>query len=191
MGEHAVLRYARRTGLPTVTVRPAFVYGPHSSSWTESLYNLCLRYPVPLINGGTGSAHPIYIEDVVDLLVTAATHPDAPGHAFNAAPDPAPTWRDFLGAYARMAYNKSTINIPLLPDPIIKPAADLISALLGLNGDHNDVFGVLHYLASHFTYSMESAATILNWRPRYSLEAGMAITERWLKLRDEPHPPHR
>src|SRR5260221_5904452 len=89
MGEHAVWRFAKRTGLPTVTVRPAFVYGPGSILWSKALYDVCRRYPVPLIAGGFGNAHPIYIDDVVDLLVTAATHPAAPGNAFNVAPDPA------------------------------------------------------------------------------------------------------
>ena len=180
-GEHAVWRYARRVGLPTVSVRPAFVYGPGAVLWTRELYEICRRYPVPLIGGGNGNAHPIYVEDVVDLLVTAATHPDAPGHAFHVAPDPAPTWREFLGYYARMADNRRTINIPLPPPVILRPVGYGLSQVARLFGTYNDIFGALHSMTLHATYCMDHAAKILGWQAQFSLEAGMALTQRWLK----------
>jgi nucleoside-diphosphate-sugar epimerase len=184
LGEQAVWDYARQVGLPTVSIRPAFVYGPRSVFWSQTLYNLCRRYPVPLFAGGNGHAHPIYIDDVVDLLVIAATHLAAPGNAFHAAPDPAPSWRDFLSHYAHIAGNPRTINIPLPPTLILKPICSLISFLARLSGSPYDVFGAAQYITRPITYRMDKAKQLLGWQPRITLEEGMALTATWLKTFD-------
>src|SRR5258708_27395571 len=72
-GEAAAWELAAQHNLPLAVVRPAFVYGPRSEHWSVNMYNLCRRFPVPHFAGGRGHAHPIYIDDVVDLLITAAT----------------------------------------------------------------------------------------------------------------------
>lgn len=184
LGEQAVWQYVGEVGLPTVSVRPAFVYGPRSVFWSRTLCDLCRRYPVPLFAGGRGSAHPIYIDDVVDLLVTVATHPAAPGNAFHAAPDPAISWRDFLGHYAQIAGNPRTINIPLPPKLILKPICKLLSLLARLSGSPYDVYGAVQHLTRPVLYRMDKTKQLLGWQPRIPLEEGMALTTPWLKSLD-------
>jgi nucleoside-diphosphate-sugar epimerase len=178
LGEKAAWSYAERSGLPTVAVRPAFVYGPGSGLWSRTLYDICRRYPVPLIQQGCGHAHPIFIGDLVDLLVSVATHPNAPGNAFHAAPDPAPTWQEFLGYYAAMAGNTSTINLTI---GALKPVAAAATLLKRMSGRPVDASGALQYMGRRMTYKMTRAAQVLGWRPRISLEEGMARTEPWLR----------
>jgi nucleoside-diphosphate-sugar epimerase len=188
IGETRAWEYARRTGLPMVAVRPAFVYGPGSTVWSRAMYELCRRYPVPQIDGGHGHAHPIHVDDVVDLLVAVATHPDAPGHAFHAAPDPAPTLREYLGYYAEMAGNTRHIVIPARP---LKPLAVAATVVSRLTGRPMDFAGMLCYVTHHPTYRMTRAAEVLGWRPRVSLAEGMTRTEPWLKgqsLASSPSP---
>ncbi len=178
LGEQAAWAYAKRSGLPMVSVRPAFVYGPGSVFWSRQLYRICRRYPVPLVGGGRGHAHPIYIDDVVDLLVTVASHPDAPGHAFHAAPDPAPTWHEFIGYYAKMAGNPVTISLPVGP---LKPLGLAVTFLTRLAGRPVDAVGMARYMTRRITYGMARAASILGWHPHVSLDEGMSRTEAWLK----------
>lgn len=185
LGEQAAWAFAGESGLPTVTVRPAFVYGPGSHLWSRTLYEVCRRFRAPLIDGGRGHAHPIYVEDLVDLLVTVATHPNAPDHAFNAAPDPAPTWREFLGHYGRMAGNEAAFNVPLQVVNILKPVLAALALCLRLSGRPVDIVGPMEYLSRRATYSMDCAASVLDWRPRFSLAEGMARTEPWLNRKNE------
>ncbi|HRE49561.1 MAG TPA: NAD-dependent epimerase/dehydratase family protein [Aggregatilineales bacterium] len=180
LGEQVLWHEARRGGLPTVSIRPAFIYGEGSAFWSRGLYRLVATRRAPMVNQGRGNAHPIFVEDVVDLLITSATHPNAPGNAFNAAPDPAPTWADYLGHYARIAgkdTSKAYVNLP--------PAAALLAALIGgitrLRGVPTDAAGMLHYIGTRATYRMTHAAERLGWRPRYSLVEGMAAQETWLR----------
>jgi nucleoside-diphosphate-sugar epimerase len=181
LGEKAAWDFSGESGLPMVSVRPAFVYGPGSQLWSKALYDLCRRFRAVLIDGGHGHAHPIYIEDVVDLLVTVATHPSAPGHAFNAAPDPPPTWREFLGHYGRMAGNEKTLNIPLPLIRILKPFFTALTLFMQVAGQPLDIVGSMEYLSRHATYSMDCAASVLGWQPRFSLAEGMARTAQWLR----------
>jgi nucleoside-diphosphate-sugar epimerase len=188
IGETRAWKYARGTGLPLGVVRPAFVYGPGSAVWSRAMYELCRRFPVPQIDGGHGHAHPIHVDDVVNLLVTVATHPDAPGQAFHAAPDPAPTLREYLGYYAAMAGNTAQIVIPASP---LKPLAAVATLLSPLTGQPTDFAGMLRYVTHRPTYKMTRAAEVLGWRPRISLAEGMARTELWLKgqsLASSPSP---
>jgi nucleoside-diphosphate-sugar epimerase len=178
LGEQAAWAYAKRSGLPMVSVRPAFVYGPGSLFWSRQLYRICRRYPVPLVGGGHGHTHPVYIDDLVDLLVTVATHPDAAGHAFHAAPDPAPTWREFIGYYGKMAGNPVTISLPLEP---LRPLGLAVTFLTRLTGNPVDAVGMARHMTRRITYNMAQAASILGWHTHVSLAEGMSRAEVWLK----------
>lgn len=176
LGEAAVWHIARSSGLPTAVVRPAFVYGPRSSLWTQALYRLCQRLPV--IPEFPGMAHPIFIDDLIDLLVLAAENPNAIGEAFNASADPAVPWRDFLGAYARMAGKTHFVPLPLqLLASICRP----LDAWLRLRGEPTDVSGSIRYLANQAVYRIDKATNLLDWKPRTSLVEGMAACKRWLQ----------
>ncbi|MFN8450319.1 MAG: hypothetical protein U0521_17465 [Anaerolineae bacterium] len=70
--------------------------------------------PTPFVGDGRGSVFPIYIDDVVDMMITAARHPAAANQIFNCTPDPSPTWRDFVGC-ARLAGHRRWLAIPPAP----------------------------------------------------------------------------
>jgi nucleoside-diphosphate-sugar epimerase len=180
-GERLVWEAAASSKLLAVAVRPAFVYGPGSQTWSKGYYSICKRFGYITLAGGRGNAHPIFVDDVIDLLVTVATHPAAPGHAFHAAPDPAVTWRDFLGYYARMTGKTREWSILLPPPLILKPLADTLTLLGRSRGLYNDVYGVLRFVTRNATFSMDKARTLLGWQPRTSLDEGMIATEKWLK----------
>lgn len=178
LGERLVQREAARAGLAFTIVRPAYVYGEGSQFWSRELYRLVRRIPPPLIEGGRGNAHPIYIGDLCDLLICAAEHPSAVGQIFNAAPDPAPTWAEFLGYYARMAGRSGSLP---LPAPLLLSLAPLVTALSRLRGTPVDLAGYVRMLCHRATYSMAKAAELLGWRARTTLAEGMARTASWLR----------
>ncbi|MCS6871511.1 MAG: NAD-dependent epimerase/dehydratase family protein [Anaerolineae bacterium] len=180
LGERLVQREAARTGIPLTIIRPAYVYGEGSQLWSRRLYELAQQMPIWLVDGGRGNAHPIYIGDLCDLLICAAEHPKAAGEIFNAAPDPAPTWAEFLGHYARMAGKSGSLTVPT---SLLKAVAPLVTAFTRLRGVPFDLAGYLDMLAHNATYSMAKARELLDWQARTSLEEGMRRTEPWLRRR--------
>lgn len=177
--EHTVRAVSRLHGLPYTIVRPSMIYGPGSNTWTAGMFQLARLNPVPLVGGGDGSAYPIYVDDVVDLLVTVATHPAALGETFNCTPDPSPTWREFLGAYARLAGHQNFIRVPV--DPLL-PLAQRVARLPGTGSSQfGDLPDLLPFLQRYITYKMDKARDLLGWQPQVSLEDGVARCAPYLR----------
>jgi 2'-hydroxyisoflavone reductase len=89
MSERALFRLHQRIGLPVVTLRPPFVYGPGKSNpyYREAFFWDRLRAGRPIILPGDGRRlmQFVYIKDLVRATLKVADEPNAVGHAFNIA----------------------------------------------------------------------------------------------------------
>lgn len=179
--ETIIHQEAARRGIEYAIIRPAFIYGARSGAWTGTMYDLANRPVIPFPGGGWGSSHPVHVADVVGLTLTAAHHPAAVGQVFNSAPDPAPTWRDFLNGYAALAGRQPRwINLPVWG---VQPFAHAVSAFARPDGIAKIAPEVVPWLARRFSYRMDKAREQLGWRNRVSLADGIASTADWLAQR--------
>jgi nucleoside-diphosphate-sugar epimerase len=151
-------------------IRPAMIYGARSHAWTDLMFKLARWKPTPFIGDGSGYAHPIYVDDVIDLMTTLATHPKADGEAFNCAPDPAPTWRDYLGHYSTLVGHQNWLS---LPKPLFKTVAPFAEFGATLLGEPRAIPQMIDFITSKSTYSMQKANNLLDWQPSISLEDGI------------------
>jgi 2'-hydroxyisoflavone reductase len=87
MSERALFRLHQRIGLPVVTLRPPFVYGPHNHLYREAYFWDRLRAGRQVILPGDGRRlmQFIYVKDLVRASLKAMDEPGAVGHAFNIA----------------------------------------------------------------------------------------------------------
>jgi nucleoside-diphosphate-sugar epimerase len=87
--EDALREIESRSGLGVVMVRPPLVYGPRVGANFLTLLKAVSRgWPLPL--GRVDNRRSlIYVDNLADLLLLAALHPDAAGRAFLAADGPA------------------------------------------------------------------------------------------------------
>lgn len=171
--EAALWAVARSSDLEVVIVRPGMVYGPGSPGWTVRLAEWAKKGWTPIVNGGTGTAYPIYIDDLIDLLVLAAVHPAAPGGTFNAVDNGPVTFAEFLGAYMRMAGTRRALR---LPGWAVRGAAALADPFVRGRS--------LTYLADQLIGRGEvgnrRAKDVLGWGPNTPLAEGLARAEAWL-----------
>jgi len=151
-------------------IRPAMIYGAHSDAWTRIMFNLAKCNPTPFIGDGSGHAHPIHVDDVVDLMIRLATHPNADTGAFNCAPVSPPTWRKFLEQYSALAGHQNWLS---LPKPLFKAVAPLAEFGATLLGEPRDLPQMIDFITSQSTYSMQKSKHLLNWQPTVSLEDGI------------------
>jgi nucleoside-diphosphate-sugar epimerase len=177
-GERLVREIGAQHGLDYGIVRPGMVYGPRSGMWTGVLFRVARRKPTPFLGNGSGRVLPIFIDDLVDLMVIMATHPAARQETFNAAADPAPTWREFLGGYARLAGHESWLGIPVWIGRLVAPLAELA---MRLGGQPQDIPALISYVTSQKTYKMTKARDRLGWQPQTSLNAGIEHCAPWLR----------
>lgn len=176
--ETAVREIGDRHNLEYSIIRPGMIYGPRSNTWTRTLFRIARHMPTLFLGNGSGSAHPIFVDDVVDLMIVLATHPQAAGEAFNCSADPAPTWREFIGAYSRLAGHTRWRSLPVLPLKLLAPLAEI---LFTMRGEPQQTLKAIEYLLTHRTYRMTKARERLGWQPQVELEAGIQQCAPWLR----------
>ena len=175
--ETVVREVGAQYNVPYSIVRPAMIYGPRSNAWTLTLFKIAKLNPTPFLGDGHGNVHPIYVDDLVDLMTVLAIHPAAVGQAFNCSPDPAPSWREFLGAYSRLAGHNRWLSIPPM---IMRPIAPLIELFLTLRGEPQELPTLVDFLQASKTYKMTKARDLLGWQPKTDLQTGITNCAPWL-----------
>jgi 2'-hydroxyisoflavone reductase len=87
MSERALFRLHQRIGLPVVTLRPPFIYGPHNPFYREAYFWDRLRAGRSMILPGDGRRlmQFVFVKDLVGASLKAMEEPSAVGHAFNIA----------------------------------------------------------------------------------------------------------
>jgi nucleoside-diphosphate-sugar epimerase len=175
LGEQAV-RETPTNRFGVTIIRPTEVFGPRSPSWTLLPVKLARRgWPV-LIGGGQGLCHPVYIDNLIDAYLYAATRPEAIGEAFTICDADLP-WRDFFGRYAAMA-GQPARSIPI---GVTKAAAALAEVWIKIARRPMTINrAMIGYVIGHCRFSTEKAKRLLGWSPRVPFDEAMRRTEAWL-----------
>lgn len=94
---------AARDGIPATIIQPAIVYGPFCRPWTNTPAERLLSGDVILPDQGEGTCNAVYIDDLVDGLLLAATASAAAavGERFIISGPQPVTWADFYNGIAR------------------------------------------------------------------------------------------
>lgn len=172
-GEQLAVRLAAELGVDLAVVRPGMVYGPGSWTWTAGMLKLVRRGTPVLVGAGDGHASPIFVQDLVDLLVLAGTHPDAPGGVFHAVERPSP-WTEFFGFYGAMCGRRPR-RLPLWLASILAVASEKLPLGLPLTRSR------LEHMKAKPVYRIDRARDLLGWTPLTPLERGMEISADWLR----------
>jgi 2'-hydroxyisoflavone reductase len=109
--ERQLFRMHPHNGLPLVTFRPPFIYGPGNPFYREQFFWDRLRAGRPVIIPGDGHRlmQFVYVHDLVHAMLRALTEPRAVGEAFNIG-DPKPvTQAEFVEKMARVAGVEPTL----------------------------------------------------------------------------------
>ncbi|MBV9401870.1 MAG: NAD-dependent epimerase/dehydratase family protein [Bryobacterales bacterium] len=176
MSERALFRLRQRIGLPVVTLRPPFVYGPGNPYYREAFFWDRLRAGRPIIVPGDGRRWMqfIYVKDLARAAIRSMEEPGAVGQAFNIA-NPRPISQiEAAEAFARAA--KRPVKFVRIPREYILRA-----------GGHP--MGPKLYFGMYFdlpaiTQVTAKAQRILKFKPTDFL-TGLKETHRWYLRNNE------
>jgi 2'-hydroxyisoflavone reductase len=170
MTERMLFRLHQKHGLPVVTFRPPYVYGPGNPFYREAFFWDRMRLGRPIIIPGDG--HRLmqfaYVKDLVRALVRAMEVPNAEGEAFNIG-DPRPLTQAELVQALAAAANK-TANLVRVPRETILQA--------GGNPMGEPAYFGVYFDLPPITEKMGKAARVLGVRPT-PFETGLKETWRW------------
>jgi nucleoside-diphosphate-sugar epimerase len=154
---------SEETGMELVIIRPTLVYGKGVKGNFLNLLKLSsLAIPLPF-----GSVHNarsmVYLENLVDLIVTCINHKAASGKIFLAA-DENDVSLSKLICIIRKSMGRSSLLIPV-PIPIFK-----------ILGRFTGKMAVVERLIGNLQVDTGFAKKHLNWKPPYSIEQGIKDT---------------
>ncbi|MEV6345210.1 NAD-dependent epimerase/dehydratase family protein [Actinoplanes sp. NPDC051851] len=189
-GEQVVLQAHAEGRIAVTVVRPGDVYGPGSRPWTVLPVELIKKGRFLLPGRGDGIFSPVYVDDLVDGLLLAATRPEGAGQVFTLTGGVGVPCREFFGHYYRMLGKRGPRTLPAGLAVAIAEVAGRAAALAGIRTEFNATS--MRYFTRTGTYSIAKAHRMLGYTPAVGLVEGMARTERWLRERglilDEVNP---
>ncbi len=167
----------RRSGLPVVTFRPPFVYGPDNPFYREQFFWDRLRAGRPIIIPGDGHRlmQFVYVNDLVQAMVRAMEEPNAVGEAFNIG-DPKPLTQVELVEKLAKAAN--------VEPPLVRVPRDVIQQAGGNAMDEPYYFGEYFDLPP-ITENIGKVTRVLKMKLT-PFEAGLKETYRWYTRNHKP-----
>ena len=175
--ETALKNIAIQKDFSYAIVRPGMIYGARSGAWTLAMLRLAKLNPTPFISDGIGTAYPIHVDDLVDLMLVVGQQDNADKEAFNAVMKLQPTWREFLGSYMAMVGHDNWLSLPYW---LVIRNAFFVDMVMQWMGETQDIRSLVPFVTSNSRYSMKKAKELLDWQPEISLEKGMKMTAAWL-----------
>src|SRR3984885_3426573 len=182
MSERALFRLHQRNGLPVVTLRPPYVYGPGKSNpyYREAFFWDRLRAGRPIILPGDGRRlmQFVYVKDLVEASLRAMEEPAAAGHAFNIA-NPRPiSQSEAVEAFAKAS--KKTVKFVRIPREYI--------LRMGGHPMGPKLYFAVYYDMPPITQVTAKAQRILKFKPTDFL-TGLKEGYRWyLRHNEFPKP---
>lgn len=147
-GENLTRSFSQRSGVEHVIIRPSAAYGPTDANRRVSqifVENAIMGKTLVLHEGGKEKVDFTYTSDLAEGFALAITHPKAVNQTFNVTTGSARSIKDF-----------ATIIKGVLPKTVLEetPETDMVRPHRG-------------------TLSIEKAAKLLGYKPKYSLELGV------------------
>jgi len=176
-GEKLVLKYHREYDLKFSIVRPCVIYGPGDNNFLLRLVEALCRSRLPLVNGGKSLLDLVYVTDVADALILAATKDEAIGQAYNITDGQKTSIRELIETVAQMLGVKPRlINLPYAiaygaawainaASKILKPPAGGSARLINP--------ATIRASAKDHHYDISKARKELGYEPKVDLKQGL------------------
>jgi nucleoside-diphosphate-sugar epimerase len=159
--EVGLKQIAEKTGLEVVIVRPTLVYGPNAPGNFGLLTKLVRKLPFLPFGLADNKRDFISVQNLVDLLVTCANHPNAAGHTFLASDGEAVSIKEFTNAIA-IGLKKSSFQLPI-PIWLMRRTAHIVGRT-----------SMVEQLLGNLQVDSSNVHEVLGWTPPYTMEQAMA-----------------
>ncbi|WP_279151650.1 NAD-dependent epimerase/dehydratase family protein [Photobacterium iliopiscarium] len=166
--EIGLKKIAEETGLEVVIVRPTLVYGPKAPGNFGLLTKLVAKLPLLPFGLVNNRRSFIAVQNLVDLLLTCAKHPDAAGHTFLASDGESISTKEFINAIAK-GLNKSIYQVPI-PTSLMRFSAKLIGKQ-----------SMSEQLLDNLEVDSSNAFDVIGWEPLYTMEQAMKLLSKEMK----------
>lgn len=166
--ERALLHVASQSGLEVVIIRPPLVYGPNNpGNFLRLLKLVQLGLPLPLASVKNRRSM-VYLQNLVDALMTSSVHPNAAGQTYLVSDDHALSTAQLIKDMARLMSR---------PARLWPCQSTLLRLMGGVIRKSEEVERLIGSLVIDSTKIREE----LEWSPPFTSEQGLVETVRWFQ----------
>lgn len=177
-GELAALEYMGR-GLAVTVVRPTGIYGPGDGRFLKLFKAISSGWFV-MVGSGQTLYHMTYVEDLVDGLLLAGEVPDAVGEVFIIAGERYTTLQRLVNLTAdALGATHPRLKLPYPPVYAASVVCDRLFRAVGANPPLYP--RRVEFFAKDRAFDISKAKEVLGYRPKDSLEEGLAKTAQWYR----------
>ena len=180
--ERVLREFARETGLPAVSIRPPYVYGPRDRQLFPRVCGLLRDREWAYLSGGTVPFTLAYALNVVEACLLAATCDDVAGEAFIVTDDEAITRRELVEILCdEMGYERPTKSVPRGLAKALCPICEGAARLFHARQPPRLNRFRYKFAASHLTFDISKARRVLGYEPKYETRDSVRATARWFR----------
>lgn len=178
--EKLIAEYIKAKKIAIVIIRPTLAYGPGDiRPGFSDLFKFIWKRIFILVGSGENYFHTIYIDNLIDALLLAATKKEAIGEDFIIGDDPCPKMKEVVFAISKAERR--------LIYPFFIPV--VIARVIGIFFDISSKLGIpkilnsrrVKFITENRRFSINKAKNILGFKPMVGLEEGTKITFNWYK----------
>ena len=181
-------QFQRERGLKLSVVRPSKVFGPGSRPWVHEAAQALRRGSPTLVGGGDYNPGLVYVDNLVDILLRAASLPQAQGRAYNGYDGTAATLRQYFTDLARIVGAPAPRVMPRWFASLLAAVIEPAWRLLRLKSRPLLTRDSLRMLSSEYRISQERARAELGFTPLVSYEEGVRRVEAYWRGLQAHHP---
>jgi len=169
--------YCKESGLEYSVIRPAAIYGPGDRRLLK-VFKFAASKFFPVIGNGRCMYHLIHVDDLCDVLILAAIHPNAKNQVFICGNEKSSSLYEMVSIVAAtLNTTPRVIKLPIWPFYLASYLCEKICPPLGIEPP------IYRRRVDFFTkdrsFDTTKIRTTLNWTPRFSLEKGLRETAFW------------
>ncbi len=176
-------------GTEVVVLRPTPVYGPGDTRLLK-LFKLAQKKRTVMLGSGRAGYHLVYIDDLIDAFVLAATEPGVGGEAFIVGGPERPSLNDVTRTLADLLGQKDqrVVRLPASPVRLLGHACEIVCRPFGI--DPPLYRRRVDFFINNRAYDTTKAERRLGYRPSVTMREGLRRTAAWYAERGLlPAPP--
>jgi nucleoside-diphosphate-sugar epimerase len=180
--EDVVMGYHKNHGIPTVILRPGFVYGPRDRTVLPRLIDKLRRGKIRYIGSKTKRMNTIHVANIVAAVFLALEKKEAIGEIFNITDDEEVTKQRFMETIC----TETGLTPPrkTVPYFLAKTVAGLMERIAKLRRAKQApavTRAQVKFMGQNLHYSCEKAKTLLGYKPQVKFAEGMKEMIAWWK----------
>ena len=172
--------FARDKGLALSSARTGMAYGPNDHGIFFQMAEGIRKGMYSHVGGGSTIMSFAYVDNLIDGMLLAATHPEAVGRVYNLVDDRKVSMREFVDAMCdALGWKRPKSSVPLGVAKFVGAAMEDAYRLVGAKKGPPLTRYRIAYVAKHLHFSNERAKRELGWVPSVGFEEGLQRTARW------------